>query len=161
MLYAYMAVFLRRRLRRMGVEPEDAKDLAQHAFLVALERWHEVAEASEGRRRAWLEGITWQLGMNFLRLRRHHYERPGHRGLGRARAPGSSPEEGAHAARLVHAALGPMTDEERALFLAYFYEDATLDELASRLGVARNALFRRLGALERAARARIERSSAR
>lgn len=145
----------------MGLSPEDARDLVQHAFVIALERWHEVDNAPEGRMRAWLESITWQLGQNFLRLSRHRYEDLGHRGLALAPAPGSPTDERAHAARLVRAALGPMTDEDRALFVAYFLEDATLDELARRFGITRNVAFRRITTLERVARARIERLSRR
>jgi DNA-directed RNA polymerase specialized sigma24 family protein len=145
----------------MGIQPEDARDITQHVFLVALERWHEVEDASEGRRRAWLGEITWRLGQNFLRLRRHDYERLGHRGLGRASAPGPSTEAWTHAARLLRVALDPMTAEDRALFVAYLLEDATLDELAQRFGIARNKLFRRLTALERGARARLARLSSR
>ncbi|WP_170229977.1 RNA polymerase sigma factor [Polyangium fumosum] len=160
-LYAHAVVSLRRRLRRMGVLPEDAKDLVQHAFFVALTRWHEVEDASEGRKRAWLEGITWQLGQNFLRLRRHRVEELGHRGLDLALAPGSAIDEQTHATRLVRAALAPMTDEERALFVAYFLENATLDELTARFGITRNVAFRRLTTLGRGARARLERLSRR
>jgi len=160
-LYASAVVSLRRRLRRMGVQPEDAKDLVQHAFFVALSRWHEVEDASEGRKRTWLEGITWQLGQNFLRLRRHRYERLGHRELDLALAPGSSVDEQAHATRLVRAALDAMTDEERALFVAYFLEDATLDELTVRFGLTRNVAFRRITTLGRVARTRLERLSRR
>ncbi|MDC3957577.1 RNA polymerase sigma factor [Polyangium jinanense] len=160
-LYAYTAASLRRRLRRMGISREDAKDLVQHAFVVALERWHEVENAPEGRMRAWLDSITWQLGQNFLRLSRHRYEQLGHRGLALAAAPGSYADERAHAARLVRAALGPMTDEDHALFVASFLEDATLDELALRFGITRNAAFRRITTLERVARARVERLSPR
>ncbi|MDI1451282.1 sigma-70 family RNA polymerase sigma factor [Polyangium sp. 6x1] len=160
-LYAYAVVSLRRRLRRMGVSSEDARDLAQHAFVIALERWDEVKDASEARMRAWLDRITWQLGQNFLRLRRHRVERLGHRGLGLASAPGSSVDELAHAARLVRAALGPMTDEDRALFVASFLENATLDELSRTFGITRKAAFRRLTTLGRLARARLERLSPR
>ncbi|MDC0743517.1 RNA polymerase sigma factor [Polyangium mundeleinium] len=160
-LYAHAVISLRRRLRRMGVLPEDAKDLVQHAFFVALSRWHEVEDASEGRKRAWLEGITWQLSQNFLRLRRHRVEKLGHRGLDLAPAPGSSVDEQTHAARLVHAALDSMTDEDRALFVAYFLESATLDELSVRFGITRNAAFRRITTLGRVARARLERLSRR
>nr|WP_153820213.1 sigma-70 family RNA polymerase sigma factor [Polyangium spumosum] len=154
-LYKSTVRLLRRRLRRLGVSPEDAREIVQHAFEIALPRWHEVQDASEGRRRAWIERITWHLGQNFLRLARHEYEELGHRGLARARAPGSDLDERANAARLVDAALSIMLDEERALFVAYFLEDMTLDELAQHYGVSRGKLFHRLAALARAARIRI------
>ncbi len=144
----------------MGIPLEDARELAQQAFVIAIARWHE-APTSRRRRRAWLDGITWRLGKNFLRLRRHRYEKLGHPRFTRVPIPGAGLENRTHAAHLLRAALEGMTDEDHALFVAHFAEGATIDALSRRLGIPRKRLFRRLAALGRVARARIERLSSR
>lgn len=134
----------------MGIQAEDADDLCQQAFVVAMGSG-KVFPFSHRRQRRWLSQISWRIGMNFLRLRRHAYEEV--RGE-LFEAPDVDRDEllsRVHARAVLRVALGAMTPEERALLFEHYVEEATLEEIGARLGLTRSAVWSRLKRLLREA----------
>lgn len=127
-------------------EPATAEDLAQEAFLRALEHWEDVQALGTAQRRSWLYKTARNLYIDLLRKRSR--EDPG----GEEALEGQSFEED-FTALAVRQLVNRLPPEEKALFeLRYFqgYHSTELGELfdlppptvRARLSAARRRLAR-------------------
>jgi RNA polymerase sigma-70 factor (ECF subfamily) len=139
--------FVRHALRRRGIAPSDAEDLAQEVFLVAWRHWDEF----DRRRplRPWLAGIVFRLAYNH----RHRIIREVPRGtLDYASDESPGPDQQIDAVRertlMVHA-LTSLPEKARALIIAHDVDGIATRTIADTLGVPLFTVHSRL----RAARA--------
>ena len=121
-----------RALRRHGVAPADAEDLAQDVFLIMWRRWADY----DGERplRPWLAGIAFRLAYNH-RLRRG---RESLRGALDLVGDAPNPEEALAAQRarsLVLAALAGLPERHRAPVVLSDLDGLPMPEVAAILGV--------------------------
>jgi RNA polymerase sigma factor (sigma-70 family) len=121
-----------RALRRHGIAPADAEDLAQDVFLIMWRRWADY----DGERplRPWLAGIAFRLAYNH----RHRRSRESPRGVLDLVGDAPNPEEAlaAHRARtLVLAALADLPERHRAPVVLCDLDGLPMPEIAAILGV--------------------------
>ncbi len=122
---------------------EDARDLAQEAFVAA---YRALPQHLAGRPfYPWLRGIlvnrvkTFVRSRNRARARREAAaERPGHWAAPRATAPDSGVRD------LVQRALAELREDERSLLVLKHVEGYTYDELAAVLAIPRGTVMSRL-----------------
>jgi RNA polymerase sigma-70 factor (ECF subfamily) len=134
---------VRRRLRVLGIGGEDALDIAQQTFVVAIGTVRVMPTCVE-QQRAWLFKIAWHQAMNFRRLRRHQHESLASDRIQQARAKGTSQEQRAHAREVLEAVLASLSPEDRELLIRHALAGETLEELGPRLGLSRSATWARL-----------------
>ncbi len=132
---------LLRFLRRMGLPPHRADDVAQTAFLVVLERMPRILLGSE---RAFLFATA-------VRVVHGHRRRSQREVLGadldRDSSPDPSPEEFAHQKRvreLFDALLESIERDSRAVFVRFEVDGLTIPEIATALAITREAATCRL-----------------
>jgi RNA polymerase sigma-70 factor (ECF subfamily) len=137
--------FVWRSALRLGVPLAHADDVVQEVFLVV----HRKLAEFEGRStlKTWLYGIT-------LRVARVHRVRSRRTADGQVldaeqvRAPETArPDEraqSAEAARVVHALLDGLDDEQREVFVLAELEELSAPEIAEVLGVKVNTVYSRL-----------------
>jgi len=135
-----------RLARAMVGNTEDARDLAQEAFIAA---YRALPKMTPGRPfYPWLRGILLNRCRMFLRTRRRATmrrvaaaERPGHWAIGVA---DSYTPEKRRTADLVRRALKEMSPEDREILVLKHMEGYSYDELAAALGIGRGTVASRL-----------------
>ncbi len=142
-----------RVLRRHGVGPADAEDLAQEVFLVMWRRWQDYDP--QRPLRPWLLGIA-------LRVAQDHRKRPRREvpaGLIEVAGEAPAPDQALAARRardLVRDALGALSDKHRSLLILHDLEGVAMQEIAAVLTEPLSTLYSRLvtarGAFARAVR---------
>jgi RNA polymerase sigma-70 factor (ECF subfamily) len=144
--------YVLRTLRRHGVSPRDAEDLAQDVFLVMWRRWGDF-DASRPLR-AWLSGIAFKVAHEHHRRSRRFWPRE----TVDPRDEGPLPDEqvvSAHNRALVLGALRQLSDRQRAVLVMHELDELPMPEIAalmavplftgySRLRLARKAFARAL-----------------
>ena len=136
-----------RNLRRLGVPDPALDDAVQDVFLVAHRRWAEF----EGRSsvKTWIFGIVLRVAHDHRRSACRHQARVDR--LATASAPRAStpPDEMAErlqAARIAHAVLDELDDQQRAVFVLVELEQLTVKETAAATGLTLATCQRRLRA---------------
>ena len=155
-VYNRSFAFVWRNLRRLGVQPASLDDAAQDVFLVVHRR---LAEAPADKLEPWLFGVVRKVAAGHRRT----HARRGADPLEQAPEPvagGAGPErslEQAEAARVVHALLAHLSDDQREVFVLAELEQMAAPEIAQAIAVPLNTVYSRL----RAARAAFEKQAAR
>jgi RNA polymerase sigma-70 factor (ECF subfamily) len=155
-IYNQHFAFVWRNLRRLGVASAGLDDAAQDVFLVAHRRLPDVPDDAL---RPWLFGVVRKVAASH----RRGASRRDAASLDVAPEPiaaGPGPERRlgqAEAARLVHALLARLSDDQREVFVLAELEQMAAPEIASAIGVRLNTVYSRL----RAARAAFEKQAAR
>jgi RNA polymerase sigma-70 factor (ECF subfamily) len=129
-------------LRRMGLRKEDADDLAQEVFVVALRRTEHILP---GKERSFLIGVT--LHLVATQQRGHARRQQAYARAEVAPEPRPSPEELVGRRRqlaALDAALATLSDEQRSVFVLYELEGLEQQEIAEALGLARGTVASRL-----------------
>ena len=153
---AYFARAVRSAHAMVG-NGEDARDLAQEAFVAAYKA---MPTHEEGRPFfPWLRGILLNRCRMFLRSRgraaaraRAAAERPGHW----VALSDSVPSAGRKTTDLVRRALVDLDEDDRSLIVLKHVEGYTYDELAVALGIPRGTVMSRLYRVRKRMRARLE-----
>jgi RNA polymerase sigma factor (sigma-70 family) len=125
----------------MGLPPDRADDVAQGAFLIALERLPSIMTGSE---RAYLHATAIRI-VQAMRRRAQREVLEGDLDLGRSSAP--SPEEAAQQKRareLLEALLDCLEFESRAVFVSFEVDGLTIPEIATSMAISREAATCRL-----------------
>jgi RNA polymerase sigma-70 factor (ECF subfamily) len=153
-LYDAHVVFVFRNVRRLGVPDAHVDDAVQEVFLVVHRRLAEF----EGRSsvRTWLFGILARVAADHRRSLRR--KSPHLRSPGGVVEPDSIAVErdGPHdvatraeGVRLLHALLGELDDDKRAVLILAELEQMSSPEIAESLGVNLNTVYARLRAARR------------
>ena len=143
-----------RFLRKMGLPPHRADDVAQSTFLVAFERWPQVMVGSE-------RGFLYATAIRVAHSVRRRAEREvlgANLDLDLSRDP--SPEDFAHQKRareLFDALLDSIDRESRAVFVRFEVDGLTIPEIANTLAISREAATCRLRRARRQFRALVQR----
>jgi RNA polymerase sigma-70 factor (ECF subfamily) len=130
-------------LRRLGVHERDLEDMTHEVFV----RVHEQLPLYDPSRplRAWLFGIALGIATNYRRLARHRLdlmaEPPEVADLAR---PADEGLEHHQEAELVHAALGKVQLEQRAVLVLHELDGYAIPEVATTLGLSLNTAYSRL-----------------
>jgi len=137
--------YIWRSVQRLGVPASHADDAVQEVFIVV----HRKLLQFEGRStlKTWLYGIAVRVArihrLRYARSTRLHEVAPD-----RIRAPDAAqPDEraaNAEAARLVHALLAGLDDDQREAFVLAELEQLAAPEIAEALGVKLNTVYSRL-----------------
>ncbi|MBX3202222.1 MAG: RNA polymerase sigma factor [Labilithrix sp.] len=121
-----------RFLRRLGLQPDDADDVAQEVFLVAVRKM-DVIEA--GRERSFLFGIALRIAMRARRTQRSRAARTdADFEIDDVRSPDPTSDEllsRKEARVLLDQALSEMKPEIRTAFVLYELEQMTMIEIAT------------------------------
>lgn len=158
-LFEEHAPYAFRCLRRLGVASGDVDDVLQEVFLVVLRRSAEVAPAAM---RSWIHGVCIRKASDYRRGARRRRDRigadPGEGGELVDAAPGGEDPEDAAARRQalvrLDAALGALSEPERAAFVLYEIEQLSLKEISAAVDCPISTVHARLErARERLARA--------
>jgi RNA polymerase sigma-70 factor (ECF subfamily) len=156
--YEQHFAFVWRNLRRLGVPGGSVDDAAQDVFLVLHRR---LAELGDDAVRPWLFGVLRKVAADHRRsATRRDADALELGGAGEPVATGPGPHaslERAEAARVVHALLGHLSDEQREVFVLAELEQLGAPEIARAIGVRLNTVYSRL----RAARAAFDKQAAR
>lgn len=139
-----------RFLRKMGLPPDRADDVAQGAFLIALERLPNIVIGCEG---AYLHATAIRI-VHGIRRRSRREVLDADLDLGRSPAP--SPEEAAHQKRareFLEALLEGIECQSRAVFVRFELDGFTIPEIAATLAISRKAAVCRLRHARRQLRA--------
>jgi RNA polymerase sigma-70 factor (ECF subfamily) len=121
--------FVWRLLRRFGLSPADADDVAQRVFMIAL---HKLAQLPAGKERTFLYGTARRLAANARRERGRRREVLGEP-VEHVIAPGTSADEQlelGRAAELLDTLLAQLPEELRRVFVLAELEQASLPEIA-------------------------------
>jgi RNA polymerase sigma-70 factor (ECF subfamily) len=130
-----------RFLRRMGLPPHRADDVAQTAFLIALERMPRIIVGCE---RAFLYATAVRVVHG---IRRRAQREVLGADLDRDSSPYPSPEDFAHQKRardLFEALLESIERDSRAVFVRFEVDGLTIPEIATALAISREAATCRL-----------------
>jgi RNA polymerase sigma factor (sigma-70 family) len=132
------------RLALAGADRAALHDHVQEVLVHLLERDADVLRRWDPRRGA-LEAYIAKVAENHLisRLRRRPQPSPSD-DLDREASAAETPEAGASFSHLVMHLLREMTDSDAALFRAVYLEELSLDEAATRLGITRDAVHKRI-----------------
>jgi RNA polymerase sigma-70 factor (ECF subfamily) len=134
---------LLRFLRRTGLPPHRADDVAQTAFLVALQRLPRIVEGSE---RAFLYATAVRI-VHGIRRRPQREVLGADLDLDRCSSPSPSPEDFAdqkRARELLDALLESIDGEPRAVFVRFEVDGFTIPEIAAELAISRKTAICRL-----------------
>lgn len=156
--YRTLAPAVRAELRRLGARPSDLDDLMQDVFFVLFRRGSELESLEDSKR--WLKAVAQRVYWGYRRSRRRRDH------LSLEWAPPSmladtgyaQPERQvavAHALRRVDFKLRKLRRNEHDVFMCVL-EGCAAPEIATRLGLSVNAVYRHL----RAARLRLAREKA-
>jgi RNA polymerase sigma-70 factor (ECF subfamily) len=143
-----------RFLRKMGLPPDRADDVAQGAFLIALERLPDIVIGCE---RAYLHATAIRIVRG---MRRRSQREILEADLDFDRSPAPSPEEAAHQKRareILDALLEGIEFESRAVFVRFEVDGFTIPEIAATLAISREAATCRLRHARRQFRALVRR----
>jgi RNA polymerase sigma-70 factor (ECF subfamily) len=135
--------FVLRTAWRLVGNTEDARDIAQEAFL-RLYR-HLGAVRPDRDLRAWLYRVTVNLGLTVLRRRRRKPEAQLEAGLAAAEGPGDRLDQerrsdAADARRVLAVVLDGLSDKERAAVVLRDLEGLDVGEVAAALGCRRGTV---------------------
>jgi RNA polymerase sigma-70 factor (ECF subfamily) len=133
--------YVRRSLRRHGVGPGDAEDLAQDVLMVAWRRWGDY----DGRRplRPWLAGIATRVARDFIR-RRWREVPSSQLELTDPALVGEEHVESERTRGLVMAALAALPDRHRLAILLHDLQGLPPHEIARAMGVPISTVYSRL-----------------
>jgi RNA polymerase sigma-70 factor (ECF subfamily) len=130
---AYSAYFgpVFRNLRRLGVDAGTLEDAVQDVFVVVFRRWDDFERRSTLR--TWIFGIVMRVARDHRRAQRRHVAR---QRLAELQAEGSQSAgtdrslQRGEAARLLHAVLDRLNEEQRALVVLADLEELPSTEIA-------------------------------
>jgi RNA polymerase sigma-70 factor (ECF subfamily) len=133
--------YLSRTLRRLGVRPEDAEDLAQDVFLIVCQRW--TAYDRSRPLRAWLAGIAFNVVQKHRTRQRRETPAP------ELEIVDDTPQaderlHAARASRAVLSALDSMPPNDRAVLVLHQIEELPMPEVAVLLRVPIFTAYTRL-----------------
>jgi RNA polymerase sigma factor (sigma-70 family) len=133
--------YVYRALKRHGVNPADAEDLAQEVFLVMWRRWADYD--AERPLRPWLAGIAFKVAHDYRR--RSGREVPGGLVDAEDQAPGAEEHLATSRARtLVLRALSSLPEKQRTLIVMHDLDGASMREIADILSVPLFTAYSRL-----------------
>jgi RNA polymerase sigma-70 factor (ECF subfamily) len=133
--------YVYRALKRHGVNPADAEDLAQEVFLVMWRRWADYD--IERPLRPWLAGIAFKVAHDYRR--RSGREVPGGLVDAEDQAPGAEEHlASARARTLVLRALSSLPEKQRTLIVMHDLDGASMREIADILSVPLFTAYSRL-----------------
>jgi RNA polymerase sigma-70 factor (ECF subfamily) len=133
--------YVYRALKRHGVNPSDAEDLAQEVFLVMWRRWADYDSARPLR--PWLAGIAFKVAHDYRR--RSGREVPGGLVDAEDQAPGAEEHiASARARTLVLRALGSLPEKQRTIIVMHDLDGASMREIAEILSVPLFTAYSRL-----------------
>jgi RNA polymerase sigma factor (sigma-70 family) len=133
--------YVYRALKRHGVNPADAEDLAQEVFLVMWRRWADYDSARPLR--PWLAGIAFKVAHDYRR--RSGREVPGGLVDAEDQAPGAEEHiASARARTLVLRALGSLPEKQRTIIVMHDLDGASMREIADILSVPLFTAYSRL-----------------
>lgn len=166
-LYEENFALIWRSVRRLGVDPCSVEDAVQDVFLVAHRRLADF----EGRSsvKTWLFGIALRVARDYRRAARR---KRSHGIVPEDEAETSSVEDTrgpsplesasrAEAARRLHAILGELDEDKRAVFILAELEQMSAPEIADAVQANINTVYTRLRAARREFNEAIARDSAR
>jgi RNA polymerase sigma-70 factor, ECF subfamily len=153
--------FVWRSLRRLGVDPSALDDAVQEVFLVVHRRLGEF----EGRSslKTWLFGISLRVAQRVARTQARHptAELPEVTAVGSAEPTPQDQAARREAIALLHAILGDLDPDKRAIFVMVELEQLSAPEIAEELGIPLNTVYSRLRAARREFEASLKRRRAR
>jgi RNA polymerase sigma factor (sigma-70 family) len=133
--------YVYRALKRHGVNPADAEDLAQEVFLVMWRRWADYDTTRPLR--PWLAGIAFKVAHDYRR--RSGREVPGGLVDAEDQAPGAEEHlASARARTLVLRALGSLPEKQRTIIVMHDLDGASMREIADILSVPLFTAYSRL-----------------
>jgi RNA polymerase sigma factor (sigma-70 family) len=133
--------YVYRALKRHGVNPADAEDLAQEVFLVMWRRWADYDTTRPLR--PWLAGIAFKVAHDYRR--RSGREVPGGLVDAEDQAPGAEEHlASARARTLVLRALGSLPEKQRTIIVMHDLDGASMREIADILAVPLFTAYSRL-----------------
>ncbi len=141
-IYRDHFAFVWRTLRRLGVRPAGLDDAAQEVFLVV----HRRLEDFDGRvaLRSWLFGIAHRIALAQRRSARRTDAEPLPVELrGGARTPHDQ-AIASEAVQFLDSFLETLGDAQRSVFILVEFEQMSVPEIASALGVKLNTVYSRL-----------------
>ncbi|MBX3262839.1 MAG: sigma-70 family RNA polymerase sigma factor [Labilithrix sp.] len=126
--------FVWRSLRRLGVEPKNAEDAAQHVFITLSNKLDKIAPQDERR---YLFGVVVRVASNARRSQARLREVDDERAAEPLdeSMPADAILEKREARALLDRALGAMTEDLRVVFTLFELEEMTLVEIAAVLDV--------------------------
>jgi RNA polymerase sigma-70 factor (ECF subfamily) len=133
-----------RFLRRMGVEPSDVEDAAQHVLLVLAQRAEELSPEVV---RSFLFGTALRVASDFRRKRQRGAHLMGLDVVGDTAHPAPDAEQRAsheELRRLLDQVLDALAPELRAVFVLVELEEMTMIETARALGIPPGTVASRL-----------------
>jgi RNA polymerase sigma factor (sigma-70 family) len=137
MLYRLCDGPVRRYVTANNGTQDDADDMLQEALVILWERVRDGRFEYAARLSTFVVGTVRNLWLR--RLARARRESPSHETIDMAADPGDSPLDtmiDSERARAVHNALQKIGEPCRAILLLFYWEQATMEEIASRLGFA-------------------------
>lgn len=120
-----------RFLRRLGLSPEDADDVAQEVFLVAVRKMDQI---EEGRERRYLFGIALRITSRYRRSQRVRADKAAGDDVETCKSPDLDTDEllaRKQARVLLDKALSEMSADLRTTFVLYELEEMTMLEIST------------------------------
>jgi RNA polymerase sigma-70 factor (ECF subfamily) len=135
--------FIWRLVRRLGLSPEDADDVAQQVFMTATQKLEEI---TPGHERSFLYGVALRVAAN---LKRKAHRRREHTGteLGSFHDSALAPDDATDltlARQLLDELLATLPDELRRVFVLANIEQLELGEIAELEGIPQGTVASRL-----------------
>lgn len=130
-------------LRKLGVYPSDAEDVAHDMFLTVFTKLDQLDERRSPR--PWLFAFAARFASDYRRLARHRATEDVSQS--RIAADSESPEEAASRSEkqsLAMRALETLSMEVRAVFVGYELEELSMKEVAEALAIPANTAYSRL-----------------
>lgn len=144
--YAEHVRYVWKSLRRLGIAERDCEDLAQEVFVTIHRRFHERDPARPAR--PWLFGFVFRIALAHKRRLSTKSEIPTDDDRMGAAHDSSRDVGKAMNARdaylLVHAALGELSIEQRAVVIMHDLDEVAAPEIAAALDVPLNTVYSRL-----------------
>lgn len=144
--YAENVRYVWKSLRRLGIAERDCEDLAQEVFVTVHRRFHE--RDAERPVRPWLFGFVFRIALGHKRRSATASEIPTpdeHLGEKHDSSRDVAKAMNARDAYLlVHAALGELPIEQRAIVILHDLDEVAAPEIAGALDVPLNTVYSRL-----------------
>lgn len=125
---------------RLAGSAADADDLVQQAFLIAQQRLDQLREASKAR--AWLFSILRSCFLKRLRKSKPTAAADLDMDLGQVSAPWDTDIE--IDAEALHLALADLSDQDRAILLMFYFEEASYKQIAEAFELKMGTVMSRL-----------------